>query len=84
MSIEKTILDFQISNNYEQCESQLDPEEQPSIFKEKGIKTFYIGKSLNDPRRPTVFFQAPDNVPKDIFMDPETKLFLKLQIIFMQ
>ena len=43
------------------------------MFKEMGIKTFYIGKSLDDPQRPTVIFKGPDNIPYDIFMDPETK-----------
>ena len=26
------------------------------IFKEMGVKTFYIGKSLDDPQRVTVIF----------------------------
>ena len=53
------------------------------MFKEMGIKTIYVGKSLDNPQRLTVIFQGPDNVPYDIFMDPEIKLFLKLQGIFM-
>ena len=38
-----------------------------------GIKTFYIGKALDDPQRATVIFQWPENVLYDIFMNPETK-----------
>ena len=38
-----------------------------------GVKTFYIGKSLDDPQRATVIFQGPANVLYDIFMNPETK-----------
>ena len=38
-----------------------------------GVKTFYIGKSLDDPQRATVIFQGPENVLCNIFMNPETK-----------
>ena len=42
-------------------------------FKEMGVKTFYIGKSLEDPKRATVMFQGPVNTCYDIFVNPETK-----------
>ncbi len=48
MTIETTILDFELSNTFEQNESYMHAEEQKSIFKEMGVKTFYIGKSLDD------------------------------------
>jgi len=51
MTIETTILDFQLSNTFEQYESHMNAEEQQSMFEEMGVKTFYIGKSLDDPRR---------------------------------
>ena len=51
MSIETTILDFQLSNTLEQYESYMNAEEQQSMFKEMGVKTFYIGKSVNYPQR---------------------------------
>ena len=54
MTIETTILDFQLSNTFEQYESHMNAEEQQSMFKEMGVKTFYIGKSLDDPQRATV------------------------------
>ena len=38
-----------------------------------GVKTFYIGKSLDDPQSATVIFQEPKNVLYDIFINPETK-----------
>ena len=47
MTIETTILDFQLSNTFEQYESHMNAEEQQSMFKEMGVKTFYIGKSLD-------------------------------------
>ena len=37
------------------------------------VKTFYIGKSLNDFQRPTVILQGSENVLHDIFMNPVTK-----------
>ena len=73
MTIETTILDFQLSNTFEQYESHMNAEEQQSMFKEMGVKTFYISKSLDYPQRATVIFQGPENVPYDIFMNPETK-----------
>ena len=73
MAIETTILDFQLSNTYEEYESNMNAEEQQSMFKEMGVKTFYISKSLDDPQKATVIFQGPENVLYDIFMNPETK-----------
>lgn len=43
------------------------------MFKEMGVKTFYIGISLDDLQRATVIFQGPENVLYDIFMNHETK-----------
>ena len=48
MTIETTILDFQLSKTFEQYESYMNAKEQQSMFKEMGVKTFYIGKSLDD------------------------------------
>ena len=47
MTIETTILDFQLSNTYEDYESHMNAKEQQKMFKEMGVKTFYIGKSLD-------------------------------------
>jgi len=40
MTIETTILDFQLSNTFEQYESHMNAEEQQSKFKEMGVKTY--------------------------------------------
>ena len=56
MTIETTILDLQISNTFEQYESDMNDEEKQSIFKDMGVKTFYIGKTLDDPQRAHVIF----------------------------
>ena len=47
--------------------------EQQAMFKEMGIKTFYIGESMGDPKRATVMFEGPKNVLYKIFTSPETK-----------
>ena len=70
MSTETTILDFQLSNTFEKYQSHMYAEEQQTMFKEMGVKTFYIGKSLDDSQRATVIFQGPENVLYDIFMNP--------------
>ena len=54
MTIETTILEFKLSNTYEQYEAYMNAKEQQTMFKEMGVKTFYIGKSLDDPQRATV------------------------------
>ena len=73
MTIETTILEFKISNTYEQYVAYMNAKEQQTMFKEMGVKTFYIGKSLDDPKIATVIFQGPENLLYDIFMNPETK-----------
>jgi len=73
MNIETTILDFRLSNTYEDYESHMNAKEKQTMFKEMGVKIFYIGKSLDDPQRANVIFQGPENVLYHIFMNPETK-----------
>ena len=44
------------------------------MFREMGVKTFYIGKSLEDPKEQLlIMFQAPVNTCYEIFINPETK-----------
>ena len=69
MTFETTILDFQLSNTFEVYESHVNANEQHTMFKEMGVRTFYIGKSLDEPQRTPVILQRPKNV----FMNPETK-----------
>ncbi len=77
MTIETTILDLQLSNTYDECESHMNAKEQQTMFKELKVKTFYICKSWDDPKRETAIFQGPENVPYDIFMNPETKSIIE-------
>ena len=58
----------------------MNAKEQQSMLKEMGVKTFYTGKSLDDPQRTTVIFQGPENVLHDIFINPETKANLEASV----
>ena len=58
----------------------MNAEEQQSMFKEIGVKIFYIGKLLDEPQRATVIFQGPENDLYDIFMNPETKLIVQASV----
>ena len=42
MATETTILDFQLSNTFDQYESHMYAEEQQTMFKEMGAKTFIL------------------------------------------
>ena len=77
MTIETTVLDFKLSNAFEEYEAYMKEPEQQAMFNEMGVKTFYLGKSLEDPTRATVMFQGPKNVLYDIFMNPKTKLIVE-------
>jgi len=42
MTIETTILDFQLSNTYEEYESYMNAKEQQTMFKEMELKHFIL------------------------------------------
>ena len=46
ISIKTTVLDSKLSNTFEKYEAHMNAPEQQAIFKEMGVETFYIGKSL--------------------------------------
>ena len=73
MSIKTIFLDFKLSNTFEEYEPHMNATEQEVMLKEMGVKTFYIGKSLEYPKRATVMFQGPKNILFNIFNKPETK-----------
>jgi hypothetical protein len=70
---ETTILDFKLSNTFDEYRAWMNAPEQQAMFAEMGVKTFYIGVCKGDPSRATVMFQGPENVLYDIFINPETK-----------
>ena len=77
MSIETTVIDFKLSNTLDAYEVYINATDQQSMFKEMGVKTSYIGKSLEDPKRATVMFQGVKNVLFDIINNPEIKQIVK-------
>ena len=78
MTIETTVLDFKLSYAFDEYEAHMNSPEQQAMFKDMGVKTFYIGKSLEDPKRGTVMFQGPVNTCYDIFINPETKAIVEV------
>ncbi len=56
---------------------------QQAMFKDMGVRTFYIGESMGDPKRATVMFEGPENVY--IIFSPVLKqsLLLKPMVISM-
>ena len=71
--IETTVLDFKLSNTFEQYRDHMNAPEQQAMFAQMGVSIFYIGVCNDDPKRATVMFQGPENALYDIFMNPETK-----------
>ena len=47
MTIETTVLDFKLSNTFKEYEAHMNAPEQQAMFNEMGVKTFYLGKSLD-------------------------------------
>ena len=43
MTIETTVLDFELSNTFEEYEAHMNAPQQPAMFKEMGVKIFYLG-----------------------------------------
>ena len=84
MSIETTVLDFKLSNTFEEYEVFMNAKEQKEMFTEMGVKTFYIGKSLEDPKKATVMFQGPKDILFNILINQSQNQFLKLLGIFMK
>ena len=73
MATEITVLDFKLSNTFEEYCTHMKTTEQQAMFKEMGVQTFYIGQCKVDPKRATVMFEGPENVSYDIFTNSETK-----------
>ena len=71
--IETTVLDFELSNTFQEYKAYMEASEQQVMFSEMGVKIFYLGVSQEKPKRATVIFQGPENVLYDIFMNPQTK-----------
>ena len=73
MATEITVLDFKLSNTFSEYCTHMNAPEQQAMFKEMGVKTFYIGECIGDSKRATVMFEGPENVLYNIFISPKTK-----------
>ena len=71
--METTVLDFKLSNSFNEYRDHMNAPEQQSMFQEMGVQVFYIGVCKDDPQRATVMFQGPEDVLYNIFVNPETK-----------
>ncbi len=58
--------------------------EQQAMFKEMGVKTFYIGECIGDSKRATFMFEGPENVLYNIFSVRKQSLLLRPLVIFMK
>ena len=58
-------------------ESHMNSPKQQEMFKQMRVKTFYVGKSFDDPKKATIIFQGSENVLYDIFINPETKTIVE-------
>ena len=70
---ETTILDFKLSNSFNEYRVHMNTPGQQTMFKETGVQTIYMGVCKDDPQRATVIFQGPENVLYDIFINPNSK-----------
>ena len=62
MSTEITFLDFELRKTFSEYCTHMNEPEQQAMFKEMGVKTFYIGECIGDSKRATVMFEGPENV----------------------
>ena len=62
MTIETTVLDFKLSNTFEEYKAHMKAPEQQAMFNEMGVKIFFLGQSFDNPTRATVIFQGAKNV----------------------
>ena len=48
MATEITVLDFKLSNTFSEYCTHMNAPEQQKMFREMGVKTFYIGECIGD------------------------------------
>ena len=48
---ETTVLDFKLSNTFEEYRAHMNAPEQQAMFAEMGVKTFFIGVCKDDPSK---------------------------------
>ena len=73
MATEITVLDFKLSNTFSEYCTHMNAPEQQKMFREMGVKTFYIGECIGDSKRATVMFEGPESGLYNIFTSMKTK-----------
>ena len=73
MTIETTVLDFKLSNTFEEYEARMKSLEQQVMFNEIAVKTFYIEKSIEEQSRAKVIIPGAKNVLYDIVIKSPNK-----------
>ena len=81
MATEITVLDFKLSNTFSEYCTHMNAPEQQKMFREMGVKTFYIGECIGDSKRATVMFEGPEKILYNFFW--KQSLLLKPLVIFM-
>ena len=84
MSTEITVLDFKLRNTFSEYCTHMNAPEQQAMFKEMGVKTFYIGECIGDSKRATVMFEGPENVYTTFSRVLKQSLLLRHLVIFMK
>ena len=79
---ETTVLDFKLSNTFEEYRAHMNAPEQQAMFAEMGVKTFFIGVCKDDPQRATVMFQGPEDVLYNIFTTQRLSRLSKPLVMF--
>ena len=77
MATEITDLDFKLSNTYSEYCTHMNGTEQHKMFREMGVKTFYIGECIGDSKRATVMFEGYENVLHNIFTSARNKAYCR-------
>ena len=57
MSIETTVLDFKLSNTFEEYEAHMNAPEQQAMFKEMGEKPFILVNHWKTPKEQPLCFK---------------------------
>ena len=73
MAIETTVLNFKLSNTFEEYKAIMTSTKMKIFFASAKMSILYIGVSKEDPQRATVIFQAEEGVTISGFNNPAVK-----------
>ena len=67
---ETTVLDFKLSNTFEEYRAHMNAPEQQAMFAEMGVKTFFIGVCKDDPPKSDSDVSRPRGRPLQHLHEP--------------